>query len=93
MVLGGQEEKKEEKGKGEGGRGEEEEVEGHVFLTFRMVKGRASDAPDRRSTWKVICAHHDQISLITLLQKGAFFSWKTAWFTKLGPSCWRVLIS
>ena len=67
MVLGGQEEKKEEKGKGEGGRGKEEEREDHVFLTFRMVKGRASDAPDRRSAWKVTCAHHGRISLITSL--------------------------
>ena len=32
--------------KGEGGRGEEEEREGHVFLTFRMVTGRASLGSD-----------------------------------------------
>ena len=43
--LGGQEEKKEEKGKGEGRRRKEEEREDRVFLTFRMVKGRASAAP------------------------------------------------
>ena len=46
-VLGVQEERKEEKGKGEGGRGEEDEREDHVFLTFRMVKGRASAGSDR----------------------------------------------
>ena len=44
-VLGGQEEKKEEKGKGEGRRRKEEEREDRVFLTFRMVKGRGSAAP------------------------------------------------
>ena len=33
-------------GKGEGRRGEEEERKGHVFLTFRMVSGRASAALD-----------------------------------------------
>ena len=48
-VLGSQEERKEEEGKGEGRRGEEEVEEGHVFLTFWMVTGRASDAPARRS--------------------------------------------
>ena len=46
-VLGVQEESGEEEGKGEAGRGEKEEREGHVFLTFRMVTGRASAAPDR----------------------------------------------
>ena len=45
----------------------EEEREDRVFLTFRMVKGRASAAPARRSAWKVTCAHHGRISLITSL--------------------------
>ena len=40
MVLGVQEERKEEEGKGERGRGEEEED--HVFLTFWTVTGRAT---------------------------------------------------
>ena len=40
-VLGVHKERKEEEGKGEGGRGEEDEREGHLFLTFRMVIGRA----------------------------------------------------
>ena len=40
-VLGVQEERREEKGKGEGGRGKEEEREDRVFLTFWMVTGRA----------------------------------------------------
>ena len=31
--------------KGEGGRRKEEEEKDRVFLTFWMVKGRASDAP------------------------------------------------
>ena len=66
-VLGGQEEKKEEKGKREGGRGKEEGREDRVFLTFRMVTGRASAALARRSAWKVTCAHHGRISLITSL--------------------------
>ena len=44
-VLGGQEERKEEKGKGEGRRRKEAEREDRVFLTFWMVTGRASDAP------------------------------------------------
>ena len=33
-------------GKGEEGRGEKEEREGHVFLTFRMVTGRATSRSD-----------------------------------------------
>ena len=45
-VLGGQEEKKEKEGKGEGGRRKEEEREDRVFLTFWMVKGRASAGSD-----------------------------------------------
>ena len=45
-VLGVQEEKKEEEGKGEGRRRKEEGREDRVFLTFRMVTGRASAAPD-----------------------------------------------
>ena len=45
-VLGGQEEKREEKGKGEGGRRKEEEREDRVFLTFWMVKGRATAGSD-----------------------------------------------
>ena len=57
--------------KREGRRGEEEE---DVFLTFRMVTGRASAASDRTSAWKAICAHHGPISLITSLEKGTFFS-------------------
>ena len=47
--------------------GEEEEWrEEHVFLTFRMVKGRASDASARRSAWTVTFAHHGRISFTTL---------------------------
>ena len=40
---------REERGgrEGRGRRGEEEEREGHVFLTFRMVFGRASLGADR----------------------------------------------
>ena len=41
-----------------GRRGEEEEREGQVFLTFRMVIGRASAAPDRTSAWTVTFALH-----------------------------------
>ena len=37
--LGGQEERKEEEGKGGRGRGEEGKEEGHVFLTFVWSKG------------------------------------------------------
>ena len=33
-------------GKGEGGRGEKEEREGHMFLTFRVVTGRATSGSD-----------------------------------------------
>ena len=73
MVLEDHEERKEEKEKGEGRRGKEEGREDRVFLTFRMVKGRASDAPARWSAWKVTCAHQCRISFTTLLQKGAFF--------------------
>ena len=58
--------------KRKGRRGEEEEAD--VFLTFRMVTGRASAASDRRSAWKATCAHHGSISLITSLEKGTFFS-------------------
>ena len=47
IVLGVQEERGEEEGKGEGRRGEEEEREDHVFLTFWMVTGRASAVSDR----------------------------------------------
>ena len=45
-VLGVQEEKKEQEGKGEGGRRMEEERAGHVCLTFRMVTGRATAGSD-----------------------------------------------
>ena len=71
-VLGVHEERKEEKGKGrerEGGRGEE----GPVFLTFRMVTGRATAGSDRTSAWKVTCAHHGQISFTTSRQKSTLF--------------------
>ena len=64
-VSGVHEERKEEEGDGERGRGEEEESEGTVFLTFRMVIGRASAVSDRRSAWVVICAYHGQISFMT----------------------------
>ena len=53
-------------GEGEGGRLEEEVEEDHVFLTFRMVKGRASDAPDQRSAWTVTCAHHGRSLFMAL---------------------------
>ena len=36
------------------------------FLTFRMVKGRASDAQDLRSAWVTIWAYHDRILFTTL---------------------------
>ena len=52
-----------------------------MFLTFRMVTGQASAAPDRRSAWKAAVAHHGQISVMTSRKKGAFFSWKIALFT------------
>ena len=60
--------------KGEGRKGEEEERAGHVFLTFRMVNGRATAASDRRSAWKATCAHDGRILFATLLQKCTFFS-------------------
>ena len=65
-------EEKEEEGKGEGGRRMEQERAGPVFLTFRMVTGRATARSERRSAWTVTCAHHGQISLMTLLQKSTF---------------------
>ena len=58
----------------EGGRRMEEERAGHVFLTFRMVSGRATFRADPWWSWAAICAHHDQISFMTLLQRGTFFS-------------------
>ena len=63
----------EEKRERERERGEEEEREGHVFLTFRMVTGRATSGSDRTSAWKVTCAHHGQISFTTSRHKGTFF--------------------
>ena len=60
-------------GKGEGGRRMEEERAGTVFLTFRMVTGRATAGPDRTSAWKVTCAHHCQFSFTASLQKSTFF--------------------
>ena len=72
-VLGVQEEMKEEEGKGEGGRGEEEEREGTVLFTFGMVTGRATAVSDRRSAWKVTCAHHGQILFTTSRHKGTLF--------------------
>ena len=56
-----------------GRRGEEEEREGHVFLTFWMVTGRASAVPDRTSAWTVTFALHGQILFTTSRQKGTFF--------------------
>ena len=71
------EERRRRRGGGrEGGRsGGGGHVEGeHVFLTFRMVKGQASDAEDLRLAWVTILAHHGQILLIMLLQKCTFSS-------------------
>ena len=51
---------------GEGGWMEKERAEDHVFLTFRMVEGRASAATDRRSAWVTIWAYHDRILFTTL---------------------------
>ena len=75
------EERKEEGGKGEGGRGEKERAEDHVFLTIRMVNGRATAGSDRRSAWKATCDHHGQILFMTSHQKSTFFSRKTKNFT------------
>ena len=86
-VSGVHEERKAEEGKGEGGRGEEEREGEHVFLTFRMVTGRASAVSDRRSAWEVTCAFHGQISFTTSRQKDSFFSWKKTLFTQVGPFC------
>ena len=66
--------KRRKKRKGRRGEGGGEEEEADVFLTFRMVTGRASAASDRRSAWKATCAHHGSISLVTSLEKGTFFS-------------------
>ena len=79
-VLGVHEKRKEVEGKGEGGRGEEEEE--HVFLTFRMVTGRATFGADRTSAGKATCAQHGQISFVTVLQKGTFSYEKATFFTK-----------
>ena len=91
MVFGGQDGKKEERGKGEGGRRREEEREDRVFLTFRMVKGRASDAPARM--------RHDLGQVTFVLQWSNFvhdvaskmyvFQLKDNIFHQIGPSCWQ----
>ena len=77
-VLEVLEERKEEEGRREGGRRMDEEKAGHVFLTFRMVTGRATFRADPWWSWAAMCTHHDQISFMTLLQKRTLFSWKTA---------------
>ena len=70
-VLGVHEMRKEEKGKGEGGRGEEEEREGLVFLTFRMVIGRATS--DRTSAWKSHFVHDIASQRYVFLLKNSTF--------------------
>ena len=79
-MLGVQEERKEEEGKGEGGSRMEEERAGTVFLTFRMVSGRATAGVDRRSAWTVTCAHHCRISFTTSRQKKYVFLMKNSNF-------------
>ena len=79
MVLGVQEERREEGRKGEGEMGKEGERADTGFLTFWMVKGRPASGVDRRSagslvlmTVKVLVKTSLQKRYVCQLCKGLF---------------------